>query len=183
MDADLQDDINAVDEMIDKYNEGCEIVYGVRSSRKKDTFFKRNTAQLYYKMMNKLGADLIYNSADYRLTSKKALNELEKFDEVNLFLRGIFPQLGFKTGIVKYERGERFAGESKYPLKKMVNLALDGILSFSEKPLRFITAAGFIISFLKTTKQNYFKRRITLKVLLPHHFPHFSGSIYTCKTF
>lgn len=148
MDADLQDDVDAVDEMIDKYYEGCEIVYGVRSSRKKDTFFKRNTAQIYYKLMKKLGVDLVYNSADYRLMSKRALNELEKYKEVNLFLRGIVPQLGFKTDIVKYVRAERFAGESKYPLKKMLNFALEGILSFSEKPLRLITSFGFLISFI-----------------------------------
>ena len=148
MDADLQDDIDAIDEMIKKYNEGCEIVYGVRSSRKKDTFFKRTTAQGYYKFMKKLGVDLVYNSADYRLMSKRALDELEKYKEVNLFLRGIVPQLGFKTDIVKYERAERFAGESKYPLKKMLKFATDGILSFSEKPLRYISLFGFIVSFI-----------------------------------
>ena len=148
MDADLQDDINAMDEMIDKYYDGCDIVYGVRSSRKKDSFFKRNTAQGYYKVMKKLGVDLVYNSADYRLMSKRALNELSNYKEVNLFLRGIIPLLGFKTDIVKYERAERFAGESKYPLKKMINLAVDGILSFSEKPLKYICVFGFIISFI-----------------------------------
>ena len=148
MDADLQDDIDAIDEMIKKYNEGCEIVYGVRSSRKKDTFFKRTTAQGYYKFMKKLGVDLVYNSADYRLMSKRALDELENYKEVNLFLRGIVPQLGFKTDIVKYERAERFAGESKYPLKKMLKFATDGILSFSEKPLRYISLFGFIVSFI-----------------------------------
>ena len=148
MDADLQDDIDAIDEMIKKYNEGCEIVYGVRSSRKKDTFFKRTTAQGYYKFMKKLGVDLVYNSADYRLMSKRALDELEKYKEVNLFLRGIVPQLGFKTDIVKYERAERFAGESKYPLKKMLKFATDGILSFSEKPLKYISIIGFLISFI-----------------------------------
>ena len=148
MDADLQDDIDAIDEMIKKYNEGCEIVYGVRSSRKKDTFFKRTTAQGYYKFMKKLGVDLVYNSADFRLMSKRALDELENYKEVNLFLRGIVPQLGFKTDIVKYERAERFAGESKYPLKKMLKFATDGILSFSEKPLRYISLFGFIVSFI-----------------------------------
>ena len=148
MDADLQDDINAIDEMIKKNDEGCEIVYGVRSSRKKDSFFKKHTAQGYYKFMKKLGVDLVYNSADYRLMSKRALNELAKYKEVNLFLRGIVPQLGFKTDIVKYERAERFAGESKYPLKKMLHLAVDGILSFSEKPLKFISGFGFFISFV-----------------------------------
>lgn len=148
MDADLQDDINAVDEMIEKYYSGCDIVYGVRSSRKKDTWFKRNTAQLFYKIMEKLGVEIVYNHADYRLMSKRAVEGLSNFKEVNLFLRGIIPLIGFKTGIVTYERGERVAGESKYPLKKMINFALEGILSFSVKPLRIITSIGFFITFL-----------------------------------
>ena len=151
MDADLQDDINAIDSMIDKYNEGCEIVYGVRSARKKDTFFKKHTAQLFYKFMSKLGVDVIYNHADYRLTSKRVLEEFSNYNEKNLFLRGIFPLIGFKNDIVYYERGERFAGESKYPLKKMINFALDGITSFSVKPIRYIILLGFIqivISFI-----------------------------------
>lgn len=145
MDADLQDDINAIDKMLDKYYGGCDIVYGVRSSRKKDSFFKKFTAESFYKFMTVLGVDCIYNHADYRLTSKRVLNELENFKEVNLFLRGMFPVLGFKSDIVYYERGERFAGESKYPLKKMLNFAWDGITSFSTKPLRFICGLGFII--------------------------------------
>ena len=148
MDADLQDDIEVLDDFVKEYNNGSEIVYGVRSSRKKDTFFKRNTAQLYYKIMSKLGVDIVYNHADYRLMSKRAVEELENYKEVNLFLRGIVPLLGFKTSIVKYVRNERFAGESKYPLKKMLNFALEGILSFSVKPLRIITTLGFIISFI-----------------------------------
>ena len=143
MDADLQDDINAIDEMIDKYNDGCEIVYGVRSSRKKDTFFKKTTAQSFYKLMKALGVDCVYNHADYRLTSKRVLDEFENYKEVNLFLRGMFPLVGFKTDIVYYERNERFAGESKYPLKKMLNFAWDGITSFSVKPLRIICSVGF----------------------------------------
>ena len=145
MDADLQDDINAIDKMIEKRNMGADIVYGVRSSRKKDSFFKRTTAQAFYKFMNILGVDIIYNHADYRLTSKKILNNLSNYKEVNLFLRGIFPTIGFKSDIVLYERHERFAGESKYPLKKMLNFAWDGITSFSVKPIRLVLNLGFII--------------------------------------
>ena len=145
MDADLQDDINAIDEMLDKYYEGNDIVYGVRSSRKKDSFFKKCTAEGFYKFMTFLGVDCIYNHADFRLTSKRVLDEFENFKEVNLFLRGMFPLVGFKSEIVYYERGERFAGESKYPLKKMLNFAWDGITSFSVKPLRFICSLGIII--------------------------------------
>ena len=148
MDADLQDDINVMDKMVKEYNNGCDIVYGVRSARKTDTWFKRTTAEGFYKFMAKLGVEIVYNHADYRLMSKRALNELEKFKEVNLFLRGIIPLIGFKTAKVEYERNERFAGESKYPLKKMLNFAMDGILSFSIKPIRIITTAGFIVSFL-----------------------------------
>ena len=147
MDADLQDDINAIDEMIKENYSGSEIVYGVRSSRKKDTWFKKTTAETYYKLMSKLGVDLIYNHADYRLLSKKALEKLFHFNEVNMFLRGIIPQIGYKSSIVYYERNERVAGVSKYPLKKMINFAIDGITSFSIKPLKFITGLGLIISF------------------------------------
>lgn len=142
MDADLQDDIDAVDEMLEKYFSGADIVYGVRSSRKKDSFFKKTTAQAFYKFMKVLGVDCVYNHADYRLTSKRVLIELENFKEVNLFLRGMFPLVGFKSDIVYYERNERFAGESKYPLKKMLNFAWDGITSFSIKPLHFVTVLG-----------------------------------------
>lgn len=145
MDADLQDDINAIDEMIEKYKEGNDIVYGVRSSRKKDTFFKKFTAESFYKFMSILGVDCVYNHADYRLTSKKVLDEFENYKEVNLFLRGMFPLIGFKSAKVYYERNERFAGESKYPLKKMLSFAWDGITSFSVKPLKFICTIGFII--------------------------------------
>lgn len=148
MDADLQDDIDAIDEMIKKYKEGYEIVYGVRSARKKDTFFKKVTAEGFYKFMKILGVDCIYNHADYRLTSKRVLYEFANFKEVNLFLRGMFPLVGFKSDIVYYERKERFAGESKYPLKKMLNFAWDGITSFSVKPLRFICIVGFLILFV-----------------------------------
>ena len=148
MDADLQDDINAIDSMLKCYNEGSDIVYGVRSSRKKDTFFKKHTAQAFYKFMSKMGVDVVYNHADYRLTSKRVLDNLENFKEVNLFLRGIFPLIGYKSSVVYYERAERFAGESKYPLKKMLSFAWDGITSFSVKPLRLITVIGSLISIL-----------------------------------
>lgn len=148
MDADLQDDIGAIDEMIEKYKAGCDIVYGVRSARDKDTFFKRFTAEGFYKFMKVLGVDCVYNHADYRLTSKRVLDEFANFKEVNLFLRGMFPLVGFKSDIVYYERNERFAGESKYPLKKMLNFAWDGITSFSVKPLRMICTLGFLVLFV-----------------------------------
>ncbi len=148
MDADLQDDINAIDSMINEYNNGNEIVYGVRKNRKNDTFFKRNSAKLFYKFMLFLGVDCIYNHADYRLTSKKVLDELEHFKEVNLFLRGIIPLIGINSSIVYYDRNKRFAGKSKYPLKKMINFTLDGITSFSIKPLRLICITGFLILFI-----------------------------------
>ena len=145
MDADLQDDIDAVDAMVDAYHQGCDIVYGVRSSRKKDTFFKRFTAEGVYKLMNAMGAETVFNHADYRLMSKRALEGLAQFREVNLFLRGIVPMIGYRTGTVEYERGERFAGESKYPLKKMLSFAMEGITSLSVKPIRMITALGFVV--------------------------------------
>ena len=148
MDADLQDDINAIDEMVKEYKNGSEIVFGVRSSRKKDTFFKRFTAQSYYKLLSHLGVNIVYNHADYRLMSKKALESLSEYNEVNLFLRGIIPELGYKTSTVYYERNKRVAGTSKYPLKKMIKLAIDGITSFSIKPLKMITNLGFIMGFI-----------------------------------
>lgn len=145
MDADLQDDVDAVDAMVEEYHKGCDIVYGVRSSRKKDTFFKRFTAEGFYRMMNFLGAETVFNHADYRLMSRRALEGLSQFKEVNLFLRGIVPMIGYPTGTVTYERGERFAGESKYPLKKMLSFAMEGITSLSTKPIRYITTLGFLI--------------------------------------
>ena len=148
MDADLQDDIDAIDEMIEKYYSGSEIVYGVRSARKKDTWFKKTTAESFYKFMKKMDVDIVFNHADYRLTSKKVLDNLESYKETNLFLRGIFPTIGYKNDIVYYERNERFAGESKYPLKKMLNFAWDGITSFSTKPLRIITKLSILNIFL-----------------------------------
>lgn len=145
MDADLQDDLSVIDKMLLEYEKGNEIVYGVRSSRKKDTWFKRNTAQLFYKIMKMCGVEIVYNHADCRLMSKKALNDLEDFKEVNLFLRGIVPMIGYQNSIVYYERNERFAGESKYPLKKMISFAFDGITSFSIKPLRMVLTLGSVI--------------------------------------
>lgn len=145
MDADLQDDINAIDEMVDKFNQGIDVVYGVRSSRKKDTFFKKFTAEGFYKMMKWMGVDIVFNHADYRLMSKRVLQQLENYKEVNLFLRGIVPLIGYPSDCVYYERHERFAGESKYPLKKMLSFAFDGITSFSVKPIRFILSLGMLI--------------------------------------
>jgi len=145
MDADLQDDINAVDEMIEHYYNGSDIVYGVRSARDTDTAFKRSTAGIFYKLMNFLGAETVDNHADYRLMSRRAVEALSQYKEVNLFLRGIVPLVGYKSSSVFYRRSERFAGESKYPLKKMLSFAMDGVTSFSVKPLRFITLLGFII--------------------------------------
>ena len=145
MDADLQDDVDAVDRMLDKYDEGCDIVYGVRASRKKDTFFKRFTAESFYRLMNFMGAETVFNHADYRLMSRRALEGLAAFKEVNLFLRGIVPMIGYTCAAVEYERGERFAGESKYPLKKMLSFAMEGITSLSVKPIRYITGLGFLI--------------------------------------
>ena len=145
MDADLQDDINVIDDMIEENNKGSNIVYGVRSSRKKDSFFKKHTAQAFYKLMKFFGVDIVYNHADCRLMDKKSLDALENFKEVNLFLRGIVPLIGYKSSIAYYERGKRMAGESKYPLKKMIAFAVDGITSFSVKPLRLIFSTGLII--------------------------------------
>ena len=145
MDADLQDDINAIDEMIEKNNNGCDIVYGVRNKREKDSWFKRTTAEGFYKFMKIMGVDVVFNHADYRLTSKRVLDNFADYHEVNLFLRGIFPLIGFKSDIVYYERNERFAGVSKYPLKKMLNFAWDGITSFSVKPIRMVLNIGIIM--------------------------------------
>ena len=148
IDCDGQDDINAMDEMVDAYREGCEVVYGVRSRRDTDTFFKRFTAEGFYHLMNFLGADIVFNHADYRLISSRVLQEFANFKEVNIFLRGMVPLVGFKSTSVYYERHERLAGESHYPLKKMLALAFDGITSLSVKPIRFITGLGLIFSVL-----------------------------------
>ena len=149
LDADLQDDINVIDKFIEKLKDGCDVVYGVRSERKTDTIFKRTTAQGFYKLMKVLGVDIVYNHADYRLMSKRALDSLEEFKEVNLFLRGIVPLIGYKSDVVLYKRNERFAGESKYPLKKMLSFAFEGITSFSVKPIRLILVVG-IMMFLSS---------------------------------
>ena len=148
IDADLQDDVNAMYGFLEKYSEGADVVSGVRSSRKKDTFFKRTTAQGFYRLMNRMGVEMVYNHADYRLLSRRALEALLSFGEVNMFLRGMVPMLGFKTAIVEYERGERVAGESKYPLKKMIAFAMEGITSLSNKPIRLVTFAGLLCGLL-----------------------------------
>lgn len=145
MDADLQDDINAINEMVDKFREGMDVVYGVRSRRRTDTFFKKFTAEGFYRLMKWMGVDIIFNHADYRLMSRRVLHQLEDYREVNLFLRGIVPLIGYPSDQVYYERQERFAGESKYPLRKMLSFAFDGITSFSIKPIRFILSLGTLI--------------------------------------
>ena len=145
IDADLQDDIEVFDEMVKKCEEGCDVIYGVRSKRKTDTFFKRFTAEGYYKVLNKMGAKVIFNHADFRLMSRRALQAFSQFRETNLFLRGIVPMVGYKSDIVTYERSERLAGESKYPLKKMLAFAADGITSFSVKPIRLVLSAGVVV--------------------------------------
>ena len=148
LDADLQDDTDVIDKFVEEFLKGNDIVYGVRDNRESDTFFKKFTAEGFYKVMKLLGVDVVFNHADYRLMSKRALEALSEYNEVNLFLRGIVPLIGFKTSKVFYERHERFAGESKYPLKKMIAFATDGITSFSVKPLKLISNLGIIISFL-----------------------------------
>lgn len=148
LDADLQDDVDAIDEFVKKYLDGCDVVYGVRNKRDTDTFFKRFTAEGFYKVMKMLGADIVFNHADYRLMSRRALEGLSKYREVNLFLRGIVPLIGYRSDYVYYDRHERFAGESKYPLKKMLSFAMDGITSFSVKPLKMISNLGILLSIL-----------------------------------
>jgi len=156
VDADLQDDITVIREFIQKYQEGYDIVYGVRKRRTTDTFFKRHTAQGFYKIMKLMGVSIVYNHADYRLLSQRAVAELERYEEVNMFLRGIVPLLGFRSATVYYDRKERKAGETKYPLKKMVAFALDGITSFSVTPIRFITLIGFLSFFVSLLFGAYF---------------------------
>lgn len=148
IDCDGQDDINAMNEMVDAYADGCEIVYGVRSKRDTDTFFKRFTAESFYKLLNSMGAEVVFNHADYRLVSSRVLNEFANYKEVNIFLRGMFPLVGFKSTSVYYERNERIAGESHYPLSKMLSLAFDGITSLSIKPIRMITGFGVFVAFI-----------------------------------
>lgn len=148
LDADLQDDIQVLDEFVDKFHDGCDVVYGVRNKRDTDSAFKRSTARGFYKVMKALGVDVVYDHADYRLMSRRALEALSEYREVNLFLRGIVPLIGYRSDYVYYDRHERFAGESKYPLKKMISFALDGITSFSVKPLKLISNLGILISLL-----------------------------------
>ena len=148
IDCDGQDDINAMDAMVDAYRDGCDVVYGVRSKRETDTFFKRFTAESFYKILNAMGAEVVFNHADYRLMSARVLEEFARFREVNLFLRGMVPQVGFKSTCVTYERHERMAGESHYPLSKMLALAFDGITSLSIKPIRFITGFGVFVALV-----------------------------------
>ncbi len=155
LDADLQDDINVFDEMLRKNNEGYDVIYGVRNDRKKDSFFKRHTAQMFYKLTNKLGGDLIYNHADFRLMSRRALEGLAQFEEVNLFLRGIVPLIGYPSTIVEYERKERLAGKSKYPLRKMISFAIEGITSLSIKPMRFVTGMGIFVFLVSIAMMIY----------------------------
>lgn len=148
IDCDGQDDVNAMDKMVEEYLDGCEVVYGVRSKRQTDTFFKRFSAEMFYKLLNALGAEVVFNHADYRLLSSRVLKELANFKEVNLFLRGMIPLVGFKSTSVYYERHERMAGESHYPLSKMLGLAFEGITSLSVKPIRIITGVGIGVSLL-----------------------------------
>ena len=148
IDCDGQDDLNAINEMIDRYHEGYDIVYGVRKNRESDTWFKRNTAQTFYKILNWLGAETVYNHADYRLTSSRVLKELADYNEVNIYLRGLFPLIGFHSTTVEYDRHERLAGKSHYPLGKMINLAVNGITNLSIKPIRIITTVGILVSII-----------------------------------
>ena len=148
LDCDGQDDMNAMDAMVEEYKKGCDIVYGVRSSRKSDSFFKRSTARSFYRLMSKMGVEMVYDHADYRLVSAKVLQHFADFREVNIFLRGMFPLVGFKSGCVYYERHERMAGESHYPLKKMIAFAIEGITSLSVKPLTLIVVFGLITCLL-----------------------------------
>lgn len=164
MDADLQDDIDAIDEMIDAYNDGCDVVYGVRRSRKKDTFFKKTTALAFYKLLNWMGAETVYNHADYRLLSRKALNALAEFKEVNLFLRGLVPLIGFKSGTVYYDRDKRAAGKTKYTLGKMLGLAFEGVTSLSVRPIEIIIRLGSVVLIFG------------LAVLIYSLVQHFSGN-------
>mgnify|MGYP002530433261 FL=1 len=156
LDADLQDDVGVIEQFIDKFNEGKDVVYGVRSTRATDTVFKRSTAHAFYKLMKAMGADTLQDHADYRLMSKRALEGLAKYKEVNLFLRGIVPMIGYETDVVYYERHERFAGESKYPLKKMLSFAVDGITSCSVKPIRMITSLGTLVFTVSIVMLIYF---------------------------
>lgn len=166
MDADMQDDIDAADKMVEEYLSGSDVVYGVRSKRDKDTFFKRFTAEGYYRLLDAMGCQVVFNHADYRLMSRRALDALSQYGEQNMFLRGIVPMLGYKTSEVTYERGERFAGESKYPLKKMLALASDGVISLSMRPLRLITWLGVTLLLLAAALLIYSIVRLCMGVTL-----------------
>lgn len=188
LDVDLQDDINVIPDMISAYNDGANIVYGVRSSRKKDTFFKRNTAQLYYKLMKKLGIDMVYNHADFRLMDKKVLNALSEYKEANLVLRSVVPMIGFNTAVVSYERQCRTEDESKYTISKMIDLAMNTLLSFSAKPIRFILYCGiilFILGFIGmiTFGIIYELKHMCLILLIISTIMMFSGFQTTCIGF
>ncbi|MDE7438920.1 MAG: glycosyltransferase family 2 protein [Clostridia bacterium] len=148
MDVDLQDDINAIDEMLEKFEEGCDIVYGVRKARKKDSFFKRFTAESFYKIIKKMGGDIVFNHSEYRLMSRRAVNGLSEYKECNLFLRGLVPMIGYKSDLVFYDREKRVAGESKYPLKKMLALAYEGITSLTLTPIKFVRRAGLFFTLI-----------------------------------
>ena len=175
LDADLQDDVDALDRFIEKYNEGCDVVYGVRRGRDTDSLFKRFTARGFYKFMRALGADVIYDHADYRLMSKRALEALSEYREVNLFLRGIIPLIGYRSDYVYYDRFERFAGESKYPLKKMIAFAVDGITSFSVRPLKMISNLGILISLLSVFGLLF----VLISYFSGHTIPGWSTTVFT----
>jgi glycosyltransferase involved in cell wall biosynthesis len=174
IDADLQDDLNAVATMVLRYLEGCDIVFGVRKSRGLDTLFKRFTAEAFYRLMLSMGVKIIFNHADYRLLSRRALNALSEYHEVNLFLRGIVRLLGFQSAIVEYDRAKRFAGESKYPLRKMLSLAWQGVTSFSTFPLKLITALGFLISLLSIALGIW---GLVAKIILNHTVPGWTSTV------
>lgn len=174
MDADLQDDLGAINEMIDAFNSGADIVYGVRKSRKTDGFFKRFSAETYYHLLNLMGVEVIFNHADYRLLSRRVLAALKEYNEVNLFLRGIIPQIGYRSSIVYYDRNQRFAGESKYPLRKMLAFAWEGITSFSELPLRLITITGALI-FIGTLIISIWA--VWLKLFTDHTIPGWASTV------
>jgi glycosyltransferase involved in cell wall biosynthesis len=174
VDADLQDDLEAIRAMVAEHAAGAEIVYGVRNRRTSDTFFKRATAEGYYRLLNAFGVDVVFNHADYRLMGRRALRALREFSEVNLYVRGLIPQLGFRTARVYYERAERFAGESKYPVRKMLAFAWDGITSFSTVPLRWITAAGFVVSALSFAVGAW---ALFVRLVDPHSMPGWASTV------
>lgn len=174
VDADLQDDLDVIPQMVRHYRDGCEIVYGVRKRRDTDTFFKRATAEGYYKLMAAMKVDIVFNHADYRLLSRRALEALSEYREVNLFLRGLVRLLGYRSAIVEYDRAERFAGESKYPLRKMLSFAWQGITSFSTAPLRLITTLGFLVSFVSLALAVW---ALVIKLFVHKAFPGWASTV------